>query len=207
MGRYVRLPSLYVNPNDSQTQAGFEALARKNGGATLSRSAEPTHDHPPTTETVSPPGVMKYLSRFSLPPLSSVKALGLPRLREEEDELASSRRGFSTGAPASLEGIGDGLITVLPGAFFNASVLERLSATGLLGGVLVLEEEGGTADADTVVGDGGDRDGAGAGGGGPVSSLPASAGAGGGTVSNPDVKTPQVNPSHRAAACCVVHLF
>lgn len=88
------------------------------------------------------------------------------------------------GGAETLKGIGDGLITVLPGPFFNSSVLERLWATGLLGGVLALEEDGETAVSRTVVG-----------GGGPVSSPKAPVGGsdgGSGADTNPDVKTPQV---------------
>lgn len=106
---------------------------------------------------------------------------------------------MSVGSPESLEGIEDGLVTVMPAKFFNASVLDRLSATGLLGGVLVLEEDR-TAVAETVVGSGGDHDGGG--GGDPEVSLPISAGVSsgvGGTISNPDVKTPQVRASRRVS--------
>ncbi|CAM9781758.1 unnamed protein product, partial [Hapterophycus canaliculatus] len=59
---------------------------------------------------------------------------------------ASERQEFtllpnSSPAEEALEGIGgDGLIAVLPEAFLNASVLHRLSATGRLGGVMVLQE-------------------------------------------------------------------
>lgn len=38
-------------------------------------------------------------------------------------------------------GLEDGVIAVMPEVMFNSTILERLSATGLLGGVLVLEEE------------------------------------------------------------------
>ncbi len=83
---------------------------------------------------------------------------------------------------------GEGLIAVLPQAFFNGSILERLSATGRLGGVLVLEEEGSTVITGNVGPDGGvdgrpAARGSGGGGGG---------GGGAGAVGNPDVKTPQV---------------
>lgn len=69
--------------------------------------------------------------------------------------------------------MGDGLMAVLPDAFFNRTILHRLSATGLLGGVLVLESAGGSFAA----------------------ASPAHSFAQGDVVrSNPDVKTPQVWP-------------
>ena len=42
----------------------------------------------------------------------------------------------------ALEGIGDGFVAVLPEAFFNRTTLARLSATGLLGGVLCSRRTG-----------------------------------------------------------------
>lgn len=90
-----------------------------------------------------------------------------------------------------VEGIGDGLIAILPEAYFNGTILERLSATGLLGGVMVLAEASPAVEGDET-GDG-NR---------PLSSssssLPSSAGrsmAGGGegVLNNPDLKTPQVH--------------
>lgn len=86
----------------------------------------------------------------------------------------------------ALEGIGDGFVAVLPEAFFNRTTLARLSATGLLGGVLVLEE-----DRDSAGGGGGDGDG----GSKPNSAAGASTIEEGGVAagySSPDVATPQV---------------
>ena len=113
---------------------------------------------------------------------SAVKALGLRRTPKEEDTRDSDQ---IASAGVRVDGIGDGLITAMPAAFFNASVLSRLSATGLLGGVLVLDDDAAGA-AETAVGGRG---------GGPDASLPVSAGGsggGGGAACNPDVKTPQV---------------
>lgn len=74
--------------------------------------------------------------------------------------------------------MGDGLMAVLPDEFFNRTILHRLSATGLLGGVIVLES--GAAD----------------GGGGRVESPGHYFAQGDVGRSNPDVKTPQVWQHH-----------
>lgn len=120
--------------------------------------------------THSPPWVKKARGHASIP---------------KDEDTRDSEGGVSAGT-APVEGIGDGLITVMPAAFFNTSTLGRLSATGLLGGLLVLEDDATGVDETAV------------GGGGPAVSLPASAGGSGGgggygAASNPDVKTPQVH--------------
>eukprot|EP00752_Nemacystus_decipiens_P017814 g15971.t2 len=126
--------------------------------------------------------------------LRDVEAFGAERTHEDEDTRGSEGGDASaSGAPEPVEGIGDGLITVVPAAFLNSSTLDRLSATGLLGGVLVLEDDG-TGVAETVVGE--------ASRGGPGVSVLASAGGlggAGGVASNPDVKTPQGESTPSAA--------
>lgn len=100
-----------------------------------------------------------------------------------------------------LEGIGDGLIAILPEAFFNGTILERLSATGLLGGVMVLAEassgvEGGEPSDENRRLSSSSLSSSPS----PSPSLLSSAGRGlsggyEGFLSNPDVKTPQVHGS------------
>lgn len=142
---------------------------------------------PPTTHTMTATTIFCWLSlclswRIPFVVWSPVKALGLRRTPKEEDTRDLDQYAS---AGVRVDGIGDGLITAMPAAFFNASVLSRLSATGLLGGVLVLEDDAAGA-AETAVGGRG---------GAPDASLPVSAGGsggGGGAACNPDVKTPQV---------------
>eukprot|EP00903_Cladosiphon_okamuranus_P018715 g17228.t1 len=125
--------------------------------------------------------------------LRDIEDLGRPRSPKGKEKELASEGDVSVGSPESLEGMEDGLIAVIPAAFFNASVVDRLSATGLLGGVLVLEEVG-TAVAETVVGGGDVED--------PEISSPASAGGSAGlgrAISNPDVKTPQGESTPSAA--------
>lgn len=61
-----------------------------------------------------------------------------------ERKANAGRRTGEEGGEEDQEGViglEDGVIAVMPEDMFNDTILERLSATGLLGGVLVLEEE------------------------------------------------------------------
>ncbi|CAN0218952.1 unnamed protein product, partial [Ectocarpus sp. 4 AP-2014] len=108
--------------------------------------------------------------------LHDIEAQGLSSFRKDaqrEEGLLPHEASLE-----AMEGLGDGLMAVLPDAFFNRTILHRLSATGLLGGVLVLESAGGGRAA-----------------GSPAQSL-----AEGDVVrSNPDVKTPQGDSTPSAA--------
>lgn len=107
-----------------------------------------------------------YVSRNPIPFFSVVPQEATLLQQVQEDE----RRDEMTDASAVLEGTGDGVIAVLPEAMFNRTMLGRLSSTGLLGGVLVLEDDRG---ADHL-----------------ASSI--STAAEGGRLYSPDVSTPQV---------------
>ncbi|CAN0130991.1 unnamed protein product, partial [Ectocarpus sp. 12 AP-2014] len=102
--------------------------------------------------------------------LQDVEARGLSSFRKD----AQREEGLlpQEASPEAMEGMGDGLMAVLPDAFFNRTILHRLSATGLLGGVLVLESAGGGR---------------------------AAASQGDVVRSNPDVKTPQGDSTPSAA--------
>lgn len=60
---------------------------------------------------------------------------GIAELRVTAGRLAGEEE------EEGVVGLEDGVIAVVPEVMFNGTILERLSATGLLGGVLVLEEE------------------------------------------------------------------
>ena len=122
--------------------------------------------------------------------LSSRTPLGLGENKESKE---ATQRQFEERAPRetdellthALEEIGDGFVAVLPEAFFNRTTLARLSDTGLLGGVLVLEEDRDSGD--------GDGDGGGGGSGSTLAGVAVVGGEGGAVgSSNPDVSTPQV---------------
>ncbi|CAN0199723.1 unnamed protein product, partial [Ectocarpus sp. 13 AM-2016] len=102
--------------------------------------------------------------------LQDIEARGLSSFRKD----AQREEGLlpQEASPEAMEGMGDGLMAVLPDAFFNRAILHRLSATGLLGGVLVLESAGGGR---------------------------AAASQGDVVRRNPDVKTPQGNSTPSAA--------
>lgn len=72
------------------------------------------------------------------------------RIVEDIEAIAAKRREKKGGSRlAAMEeeeeegivGLGDGVIAVMPEVMFNGTIMGRLAATGMLGGVLVLEEE------------------------------------------------------------------
>eukprot|EP00904_Undaria_pinnatifida_P013489 jgi/Undpi1/9270/HiC_scaffold_26.g11728.m1 len=130
-------------------------------------------------------------------PLLLVNSEGVLRDIEFEERAPRETDELLTHA---LEEIGDGFVAVLPEAFFNRTTLARLSDTGLLGGVLVLEEDRDSGD--------GDGDGGGGGSGSTLAGVAVVGGEGGAVgSSNPDVSTPQVGRMLLIFNTCGITVF
>ncbi|CAM9644003.1 unnamed protein product [Pylaiella littoralis] len=134
--------------------------------------------------------------------LQDIEALVLPTVRDEA-QRGHKRKGVSGEAVEFVQGMEDGLIAILAEGYFNGTILERLSATGLLGGVMVLAEAG-TVDSGVGV-DERRRLSLSSSSSSSSSPLPSSSarpaltGGGEDSVSNPDVKTPQGKSTPSAA--------
>ncbi|CAM9618413.1 unnamed protein product, partial [Discosporangium mesarthrocarpum] len=71
----------------------------------------------------------------------------------EIEELGSLSADGDTSSVGVREDLGQGLAIVMEESFFNATLLNRLQETGLVGGIILLEENGGKYGAACTLGD------------------------------------------------------